>query len=263
MTVKKMISGKNNRFIKEITKLMSSAKERRQKGLFAAEGIRLCRDALQSGADIVNFLYTAEAAEKYNQDFERIVSAADDSCEVSREVFDRIADTGTPQGFMCIIKSELRTKMREIEKGKKYTALENIQDPTNLGTILRTAEALGSDGVVLSSGCCDVFSPKVVRGSMGAIFRLPFMIVDDMTEFVYDMKDRGICTYASTPHEAENIEDIDFSGGGIMLIGNEGNGLKKETADACQSRVRIEMKGRAESLNASAAAAILLYKFNL
>lgn len=258
-----MISGKNNRFIKEITKLMSSARERRQRGLFVAEGIRLCRDAFQSGAEIVNFIYTAEAAEKYRQDFDKISFAAGNNYEVSNEVFKKISDTGTPQGFMCIIRSGLSTVMKKIEEGKRYAALENIQDPTNLGTVLRTAEALGSDGVILSSGCCDIFSPKVVRGSMGAVFRLPFMLVEDLTELVHDMTNRGICTYASTPHDAENIENIDFSDGGIMLIGNEGRGLKEETVKSCTRRVRIEMKGRAESLNASAAAAILLYRFNL
>lgn len=258
-----MISGKNNRFIKEITRLMSSPKERKQRGLFVAEGIRLCRDAVDSGAKIANFLYTAEAAVKYEQDFEKITSVADNGCEVSSEIFNRISDTGTPQGFMCIIRSELSTKMKKIKEGKKYLALENIQDPTNLGTILRTAEALGSEGVILSSDCCDIFSPKVVRGSMGAVFRLPFMLVGSLTEFVYEMNKRGICTYASTPHEAENMDNVDFSDGGIILVGNEGNGLKEETINACMKRIKIEMKGKAESLNASAAAAILLYRFSL
>lgn len=258
-----MISGKNNRLVKDIARLVSSARERRERGLFAAEGIRLCRDAVESGASIEYFLYTAEASEKYRADFENIISVAEKSYEVSSEVFNKISDTGTPQGFMCIIKTGLNTIMTEIEKGKRYVGLENIQDPTNLGTILRTAEALGSSGIILSSGCCDIFSPKVVRGSMGAIFRLPFMLVDDMEVFVSNIERRGICTYASTPHEADNIEDIDFSSGGIMLIGNEGNGLKKETIEACSRRVKIEMKGRAESLNVSAAAAILLYRFNL
>ncbi len=258
-----MISGKNNEFIKEISKLVSSSKARREKGLFAAEGIRLCRDALDSGAHITAFLYTSEAAMKYSADFDSLNSAADKSYELAGTIFNKIADTGTPQGFMCIIKSELDTKIKQIEKGKKYLALENIQDPTNLGTILRTAEALGCDGVILSSGCCDIFSPKAVRGSMGAVFRLPFMPAVNFSELISEADKLGICTYASTPHEAENIENIDFSAGGIILIGNEGNGLKKETVNACTRRIRIEMKGRAESLNVAAAAAVLLYKFNL
>ncbi len=258
-----MISGKNNELIKEIKKLMSSAKERRQRGLFAAEGVRLCRDALRSGAHIVYFLYTEEAAEKNKEDFGCIMSAADKCICVSGDIFKKISDTGTPQGFMCIIGNKLDTYITEIESGKRYLGLENIQDPSNLGTILRTAEALGSDGVIMSVGCCDVYSPKVVRGSMGAVFRIPFMIVEDMSEFVAYSGKIGIPTYASTPHDAENIEDTDFSRGGIMLIGNEGSGLKEETVRLCMKRVRIEMRGRAESLNAAAAAAILLYKFSL
>lgn len=253
-----MITSKDNELIREVSKLLGSSKARREKGLFAAEGIRLCRDAADSNAHIVSFLYTADAAEKNKADFEKINTAADKSYEISRALYNKISDTNSPQGFMCIVDTKLNTAMTKVEHGKKYAALENIQDPSNLGTILRTAEALGADGVILSVGCCDIFSPKVVRGSMGAVFRLPFMTVENMAEFV---SAAGVPSYASTPHDAKDINNIDFSVGGIMLIGNEGNGLRSETINSCTKRVRINMKGRAESLNASAAAAILLYRF--
>ena len=182
------------------------------------------------------------------------------SAEISRELYDRLSDTGSPQGFLCVIDMNSTPRLNEISISGKYAALENIQDPSNLGTILRTAEALGVDGVILSEGCCDIFSPKVVRGSMGAVFRLPFMQVKSMADFVRIQTSSGAVCYASAPRDAEDIENIDFSGGAIMLIGNEGNGLKEETISCCTKRVKINMKGRAESLNAAAAAAILLYR---
>ncbi len=256
-----MITSKDNELVKEIVKLNSSAKERREKKLFIAEGIRLCRDAMISGAKIVNFLYTGEAAEKYAKDFDNIRSSAEKSTELSRSIFQKICDTNTPQGFLCLIDTKMGHSLYKVDIGKKYVALENIQDPSNLGTILRTAEALGIDGVIISSDCCDIFSPKVVRGSMGALFRLPFMIAEDFTAFIEQSVKIGISCYGSTPHNAISINEVDFSNGGIMLIGNEGNGLCEKTLSVCTEKVKIPMKGRAESLNAAAAAAILMYSF--
>lgn len=255
-----MITSRDNELIKEVSKLISASKYRKKSNCFVAEGVRLCRDAANSGALIKSFLYTSEAAEKYNEELCIISKAAASSAEISRELYDRLSDTGSPQGFLCVIDMNSTPRLNEISISGKYAALENIQDPSNLGTILRTAEALGVDGVILSEGCCDIFSPKVVRGSMGAVFRLPFMQVKSMADFVRIQTSSGAVCYASAPRDAEDIENIDFSGGAIMLIGNEGNGLKEETISCCTKRVKINMKGRAESLNAAAAAAILLYR---
>ena len=255
-----MITSKDNDLIKEVSKLLSASKYRKKNTSFVAEGVRLCCDAVSSGAVIKSFLYTPDAAEKYIDELSFISDAAQSSAEISRSLYDRLSDTGSPQGFMCVIDMNTTPKLDKISLSGKYTALENIQDPSNLGTILRTAEALGVDGVILSEGCCDIFSPKVVRGSMGAVFRLPVMHTGNMADFVKEQTSLGIPCYASTPRDAEDIECIDFSGGAIMLIGNEGNGLREETVSCCTKRVKINMKGRAESLNAAAAAAILLYR---
>lgn len=255
-----MITSRDNDLIKLVSKLMTSAKARRENCLFAAEGVRLCRDALLSGAAVDTFIYTPRAAEKYPDDFRALCSSAERSVEVSNELFAKIADTGAPQGFMCIIRHDRSSHEFLPEPGRKYIALENIQDPSNLGTILRTAEALGTDGVILSADCCDIVSPKVVRGSMGAVFRLPYMTVPAFPESIHEWIRMGLACYASTPRDAQDIRTVDFSQGGIILIGNEGGGLRPETIEACSRRVRIEMRGRAESLNAAAAAAILMYE---
>ena len=255
-----MITSKDNEIIKHISKLLSSARYRRETGTFAAEGVRLCTDGAESGATDKAFLYTARAAEKYSENFEKIRQAAEAEYELSDALFKKISDTTAPQGFMCIFKTLDKMKiLNKIDKKGKYAALENIQDPSNMGTILRTAEALGTSGIILSSDCCDIYSPKVVRGSMGAVFRIPVIIVENFTEYISGLTESGMMTYASTPHQAENINSVNFSGGSVVLIGNEGNGLKEETINACYKRIKIPMNGRAESLNAAAAAAILLY----
>lgn len=256
-----MITSRDNELIKKTVKLMSSSKYRRESGRFVAEGVRLCRDGSDSGAEIEIFFSTPQAMEKYPKDYEKIRQKAEKTYEIGEKLLKQISDTATPQGFMCIFKTlDKNTLSYKISSQGHYIALENIQDPSNMGTVLRTAEALGIDGVILSSDCCDIYTPKVVRGSMGAVFRIPVIISKDFTQYISYITENGVRTYASTPHEAENINDIDFSGGGVILIGNEGNGLKKETINVCLKKVKIPMKGRAESLNAAAAAAILIWK---
>ncbi len=256
-----MITSKDNELIKNVSKLMSSAKYRKERECFAAEGARLCADGVISGAVPELFLYTSSAKDKYIREYELISSAALKSAEISESLCRKISDTSAPQGFVCVFKTlDKKSILYTINKQGRYAALENLQDPSNLGTILRTAEALGADGVILSGDCCDIYSPKVVRGSMGAVFRVPVITAQDFTAYIGRLTREGIDTYASTPHEAEDISGISFENGGVMLIGNEGNGLRPETIAACSKSVRINMKGRAESLNAAAAAAILLYK---
>lgn len=255
-----MITSKDNEIIKYAVKLMKSAKFRREERLFTAEGVRICRDGVLSGVGVEQFLYTRDAMEKYSDDYDRIKAASSSSVEISKSLFEKISDTKTPQGFFCIFNMLDKPSFPyTINKQGVYVALENLQDPSNIGTVLRTAEALGIDGIILSANCCDIYSPKVVRGSMGAVFRIPFYIAENFTGFVDNLTRRGFNTYGSTPHNADSITDIDFDSG-VMLIGNEGNGLTEQALAACSRRVKIPMQGRAESLNAAAAAGILMWE---
>ena len=255
-----MITSKDNEIIKQAARLVKSARFRRESGLFTAEGVRLCRDGVLSGAGVEQFLYTSDAKEKYGEDYEKISSAAKCSHEISRALFEKISDTRSPQGFFCVFNMLDKPSFPyTINNRGSYVALENLQDPSNLGTILRTAEALGIYGVILSANCCDIYSPKVVRGSMGAVFRMPSYIPGNFTAFMDKLARQGINVYGSTLHNADNITDIDINGG-VMLVGNEGNGLSEQTLAVCTRRVKIPMRGRAESLNAAAAAGILMWE---
>ena len=138
--------------------------------------------------------------------------------------------------------------------------LDQIQDPGNLGTIVRTAEGAGVTGIVMSQDCVDMYHPKVVRSTMGAAYRVPFCYVDDLAEEVKQMKEAGICTYAAHLEGKNSYDEEDYRKASAFLIGNEGNGLRDEVADQAQVYIHIPMKGQVESLNAAVATAILTFE---
>lgn len=254
------ITSKDNETVKRAAKLVKSASYRKELSQFAAEGVRVCRDGVLSGYSPLLFIFTKQSAEKYAEDFKLISGVSEQVCEVSNDIFMKISDTKSPQGFFCVFNMLDKQKYPyKINKRGSFLACERVQDPSNLGTILRTAEALGIEGVILSKDCCDIYSPKVVRGSMGAVFRMPSYIPDDFVSCISALTSSGYSTYASTPRNAESITDVEINGG-VMLIGNEGSGLSEGAINACSARVMIPMGGRAESLNASAAAAMLMWE---
>ncbi len=254
------LTSKDNPQIKNAVKLKKSAKFRRQTGLFLAEGLRICIDAVRSGADIESLFVTQAAIDKSSDEFEQLSVCAEKVFLISPELFALISDTQTPQGFLCVIKTLDKTaEFDTIKIGGKFLALDNVQDPNNLGTILRSAEAFGVSGVILSDDCCDIYNPKVVRGSMGAVFRLPFLTVPSLADYFKDHPQLN--TYAAmVDASAQKVTDVRFYTPCAIVVGNEGNGIRPETAAACKHRVTIPMNGKADSLNASVAAAILIWE---
>lgn len=255
------ISSKENKRIKYLKKLITSSSFRREEGLFAVEGLRLCSDALSSGARIHSAYFSQSFADK-NAEFVGAVSrSADSSYILTDGIFSAVSDTKTPQGVLFVIKRLDKTiDFDKIKDNGKVLALENIQDPVNLGTILRSAEALGIAAVVLSGGCCDVYSPKVTRGGMGAVFRLPLVITDDMPGFITEFNAYGKSYAAVLDRDSLTVGDCVFDGACLAAVGNEGNGLTPETVAACTHKLFIPMRGGAESLNVSAAASIIIWE---
>lgn len=260
------IQSRKNELVKEVARLSNSAAFRRQKKRYFLEGARLCGDAAQSGVSVSVLFYTARAKEKYSGYLSPVRRIAEREYEISPQVAELLSETKTPQGIFCVCRmGDKPAPLGDLDPAGRFLALEDIQDPANLGTVLRTAEALGIRGVILSSDCCDVYSPKVLRASMGAVFRVPLFAAADFPAAVEKMNRAGFSTYAAVPDRSVlPVTQVDFSKQGcVMLIGNEGNGLKPETIRACTRRVTIPMKGRAESLNASASAAILAWEMML
>lgn len=260
------ITSKNNEKIKAAAKLASSPDERRRQGLFIIEGARLCEDAFLSGLSIERVFVTSKALEKYADELSFLEGLDAEIFEISQELASKISDAATAQGVFCVLKTLDkntnidRMKHSECAGEVKYIALDNIQDPSNLGAICRTAEALGIDGVIVCGGC-DIYNPKALRASMGAFFRLSLFVVDNLMDFLGLCKERGIASYATLPHaEAALLSQVDFSKSSVCVIGNEAVGISPEVIAACSNKVTIPMAGGAESLNAAAAAAIIIWE---
>lgn len=253
-----VITAKNNPKIKEIKGLLTSSKDRKNSGLFVLEGVRLCCDAVKSGCEITSVFCTETCAEKYAVSINELKNATSDFFFVSEDVLKSISDTVTPQGVVCAVK--MCSNNFEYESGKRYIALDTIQNPDNLGAISRTAEAFGIDGMVVCGGC-DIYNPKALRASMGALFRLPVKVCKNLEEEIDLCKNVGIMSFATVPdRDADDITKTDFSMGALCIIGNEGNGVSKEIIDVCDKKITIKMQGRAESLNAAAAASITMWE---
>lgn len=254
------ITSRNNAGVRRAAGLLGSPAQRREQGLFVAEGARLCRDAAQSGVDIETAYFTQRALEKYPEDTAEVARAARQCFGVEPHVAELLSDTKHPQGVygVCRIPEQGHA---DLALDGHYLALEQIQDPANLGAVLRTGEALGISGVVLGGDCCDRFSPKVLRASMGAVFRLPVFVCGKLEEALLRWQEQGFSTMAAVPaQDAVAVTRVDFSRPTILAVGNEGNGLSQAVIKACGQRVTIPMNGRAESLNAAASASILMWE---
>ncbi len=254
-----VITSKDNSRVKAVVKLMSSARARREAGLFVAEGLRLVLDAALNGYKLPEVYYTEELRNKHPEELEKVLESAENTYLVSDEVMVKLSDTVTPQGIVAVLETPTYGELTAT-KGL-LVALENTANPSNLGAIARSAEAFGVKGIVISSTSCDPYSPKSLRAGMGALIRLPIYIVPDFEAALCSLQKCGMKLYASVV--SENATDITMapkSDGRVLLIGNEANGLTPHIAELCDHRVTIPMIGRAESLNAATAATVLIWE---
>ena len=250
------ITSKDNPNIKLYRKLASGKKYRRETGLFVLEGIRLISDAVKEKANLRSVFMTEGCAEKMQG--ESFASA--DIFIIPDELAAYLSDTDSTQGIFAVSGTPSKLPASDtIKNGGRYILLHSVQDPGNLGTIIRTADAVGVDGVFLAE-CCDLYNPKVIRSTMGSIFRLNVSEVRFGDVFPL-FKERGVRTYAAViDSDAVSLTDCDFSDGGAVLIGNEGNGLPKEISASCDVRLTIKMQGNVNSLNAAMAAGIIMWE---
>lgn len=178
---------------------------------------------------------------------------------VEDHVFKQMSDTITPQGILAVVKKN-EISLEKILEGHTYIILENIQDPGNLGTILRTAEGAGIAGIIMNRGTVDIYNSKVVRSTMGAIFRVPFMYTDDLKATIGKLKNKGVKIYAAHLEGKKYYSELDYNMASAFMIGNEGNGLSDEISSLADELIVIPMSGKVESLNAANAATILMYE---
>ena len=253
----KAITSRENSLIKLVSFLQTSAKKRRENGLFVLEGLRICLDAMENSIRFDKLIISDTAIKKYSDTVNSFALNAKECFVILDSLMDRICDTKSPQGIIAVCKIRDR-KSSEIDPLGRYVALENVADPANLGAVSRTAEALGANGLILSSDGCDPYSPKALRASMGTLLRVPVFVFDDFTK---GLKETGLKSFACVVDKnSESIKEQSFKGGSVVIIGNEANGITDETKAAADKLVTIPMLGRAESLNAAAAAAIAIWE---
>ena len=182
---------------------------------------------------------------------------------VTEEQMKKLTDTVTPQGILCVVRQPSYTVEDIINHPghRLLMILEDIQDPGNLGTIFRTAEGAGASGIIMTKGCADLFNPKVVRSTMGSIYRVPFFVTDDIEQTISLVKNAQIEVFAAHLKGEHFYDEIEYKDA-AFLIGNEGRGLKDSTASLADTYIKIPMSGELESLNASMAAGILMYEHN-
>ena len=247
-----MITSIDNNRIKHIRKLLEKSKTRRQEKQFVLEGYKSVIEA--SRMNLVNEVYLAESAD--------VPEGIEITDTLSDAIFNSLSDTVTPQGILAVV------RMPEFDEDEilgrddcKVICLEDVRDPGNIGTIIRTAEGAGLDAVILSKGCADVFQPKVTRSTMGSVLRVPCLSCNDAFAGKLDkLHDKGFTVYGAYLDGAADYKEPAYEGKVAVLIGNEANGLSDEAVAKCDKLIKIPMKGELESLNAAVSAAILAYE---
>jgi len=236
---------------------------RDKKKEYVIEGFRLVKDALESNAPVKSIMVSDSfVSNAISEEILKEISGRNISIyKVSDNILKDISDTETPQGIVGVVAAPQQTiKDIHICGDSLFVLCDCVQDPGNLGTIIRTADAAGADGVILSKGCVDVYNPKVVRSTMGAIFHFPVIKVDNLTETILYLKQRNLSIVSGYLEAADYHFDIDMKKGTVIVIGNEANGISSEVISLSDYLIKIPIPGRAESLNAAIAAGILIYE---
>ena len=253
-----MITSSSNQQMKNISMLMKKAKARKEQGLFVVEGKKMCKEA---PAEWLRKVYVSESFLK-EQDADEILAGKDYEV-VSDSVFKSISDTQTPQGILCLVQMP-QYELSDVLVGDKthLLVLESIQDPGNLGTMIRTGEGAGITGVIMNQTTVDLFNPKTIRSTMGSIYRVPFYVTSDLKATIEELRGSGVNVYAAHLKGKMQYDEPSYCQGTAFLIGNEGNGLSDEIADLADTYIKIPMEGEVESLNAAVSAALLMYETN-
>ena len=255
-----MIESTKNAQIKALSSLIKKSKIRDEEGVYVVEGRRMFEEAPE--AEIKKIYVSAGFMERFGN--EPSIKGKLEKAEyeiLSDSVYEYVSDTRTPQGLMCIMEQKEYSLDRVMSGDKPFLLLvEDLQDPGNLGTMIRAGEGAGITGLVMTANTVDIYNPKTIRSTMGSVFRVPFCYVGDMKTALDLAGKKGITTYAAHLKGEAPYDKEDYSEGTAIIIGNEGKGISPETSKAADKLVKIPMKGEVESLNAAVAATVLMYE---
>lgn len=249
-----VITSKDNEVIKNIRKLKEK-KYRDETGSFIIEGIKIVEEAIEENADINKIVVCNELTETLPQELLNKIKKYD-VVFTSQNIFKLLSDVTNPQGILAVVN---KNKNASIDFSEDfYLILDNIQDPGNMGTILRTADSINLKQIIVAKGSADCYNPKVVRSTMGAIFRVK-VFECDLAQTIDELKKHKIKILATDLNTNSNIYDTDYERTAVV-IGNEANGVSQEILNLADERIKIPMLGRTESLNAGVATGIILYE---
>lgn len=234
---------------------LQKAKGRREQGCFLTEGIRMVREAVAMGR-CRTLVVDRARSEDYAAHIEQALAQSCEVLLVTAQVLSQICDSVTPQGIAAAVTLEMNA---EVPGGDRLVALDGVQDPGNVGTIIRTADAAGFDGILMSSACADLYSPKTLRSTMGSVFRMPVYRTDSLPAVLSDLRDEGYAV-VSTELGGEDFYARCPKHRAILVIGSEGNGVTPEVRNISTHHLALPMRGGAESLNAAVAAGIMIYE---
>ncbi len=253
------ITSKDNELIKHIRKLKDK-KYRDESNEYVVEGVKLVEEAVKENAKIKQIIICEDTTRTYEIPTHIMLEIAKYECiSVSDKIFNIITQVTNPQGIMAIIEKNAQNAKIDYTQDI-IVVLDDVQDPGNLGTILRTVDSIGLNQIIVSKGTADAFNSKVVRSTMGAIFRIKIIEVENLAQAIKEMRKHHFKLMVTSLQTKNSIYDIDFYKK-IIVIGNEANGVSKEIQDMADEKAKIPMLGRTESLNASVAAGVVMYEY--
>lgn len=253
------ITSKDNELIKHIRKLKDK-KYRDESNEYVVEGVKLVEEAVKENAKIKQIIVCEDTTRTYEIPTHIMLEIAKYECiSVSDKIFNIITQVTNPQGIMAIIEKNAQDAQIDYTQDI-IVVLDDVQDPGNLGTILRTVDSIGLNQIIVSKGTADAFNSKVVRSTMGAIFRIKIIEVENLAQAIKEMRKHHFKLMVTSLQTQNSIYDIDFNKK-IIVIGNEANGVSKEIQDMADEKAKIPMLGRTESLNASVAAGVVMYEY--
>lgn len=251
-----MITSTSNVRVKNVMQLQKKMKVRKEQDVFVIEGTKMLQETPRQ---LLREVYVSHSFLKKGEHRDLLKGVSYEI--VDDRVFGQMSDTSTPQGILCVVTQMHYTIAEFIKREQPFLMiLEDLQDPGNVGTIFRTAEGAGADGIILSKNCVDIFNPKTIRSTMGSIYRMPFLYAEDLSEVLKVLNKNNIWTYAAHLEGKQMYDRENYTLGTAFLIGNEGNGLSAQMAKKASCLVKIPMGGELESLNAAVASAILMYE---
>ena len=255
-----VISSKDNEIVKSIRKLKEK-KYRDLENAYVIEGIKLVKEAIAENAKIRQVVICEDFTDNVELDKDTLFEIAKHNLvAVTKNVFDVITDVKTPQGIIAVIEKNVASK-NEVDYSKDIIiALDDIQDPGNLGTILRTVDSANLGQIILSKNSADPYNPKVVRSTMGAIFRVNIIEAEDLKQELQKAQKNRFKVMVTSLDTQNSIYDVAYNKK-VIVIGNEANGVSKEIQNMADEKVKIPMLGKTESLNASVAAGIMIYEY--